>query len=870
MKRTALASLAAGAAVITAGLTATGPPSAVADDDPQRIVVDLAERTGPVKHGAHGTLYGLSDEGVPSDNLLEPLGIRTASQKAPEGEQHPNGDALDVADSFFRNGGDYMMIYMQDIYPTWPYDDFGFQDYLGKVEQIVADVVADPHRENYVYVPFNEPDWIWYGLNTDDPAEYERNRDRFLADWKTVVEKIRELDPGARIAGPNEAYYDRRFLPDFLSYAKKHDVLPDVMTWHTLPSDSLPAYRGDYAHYRQLEKDLGIGPLPININEWGGNRDLTVPGQMIQWMSAFEETKVDAGGQAYWAAAGNLAGNAVQTNKPSGSWWFLKMYADLSGETVRVTPPHPSELDTLQGIAAVDDAKRQARVLVGGSGGDADVVVEGVDPALFGDQVRVDVRSTTWSGQDADAPPPATSSSRDVEVSDDGTITVALRDRDVMSVHEIVLSPGGAGSHPDTDQPWSASYEAEDAEIVDGTVYTHGTAEDWNEHAASGTQDVGSLNKPTSSVTFDVEVPEDGRYRLGILYGNQTGTVSQQVLRVDGANPRFVDYPATMTWTYRARKDVALELDAGEHRITLAASDPVLGAATGEATLDRIDLERVPADASRPITYEAERARTADGVRYRYDEREQSGAGYVAAGRQDTVTFDVYAAENGYHDLDLRRAGGMSSLALNGAAVDGTRTKPTSARRGWTRDRERLFLSAGMNRVTVTSTTGRPALVDSLTVRPADGPVQTVEAEDAGNELSGSAVVEEAEHASGGAHVGGVGQGAENTFTLNVEAAEAGRHLLVVHYANDERDTGHAYNTDVISRPADISVNGADPQRKYFRNTWAWDNYWAVGVPVTLEEGANTITFSNDTGLWSGYAPKLDRFELAPIRVPAG
>lgn len=868
MKRTALAPLAAAAAVIAAGLTAAGPPSAAADDDPQHIVVDLAERTGPVKHGAHGALYGFSDEGVPSDSLLEPLGIRTISQKAPDGEQHPNGDALDVADSFFRNGGDYLMIYMQDIYPTWPYDDFGFDDYLGKVDEIVAAVVDDPHRENYVYVPFNEPDWIWYGLNTGDAAEYERNRDRFLGDWKTVVERIRELDPGARIAGPNEAYYDRRFLPDFLAYAKEHDVLPDIMTWHTLPSDSLPAYRGDYADYRQLEQDLGIDPLPININEWGGNRDLTVPGQMIQWMSAFEETKVDAGGQAYWAAAGNLAGNAVQTNKPSGSWWFLKMYADLSGETVRVTPPQPSELDTLQGIAAVDDDKRQARVLVGGSGSDADVVIEGVDPALFGEQVRVEVRSTTWSGQDADAAPPATSSSQDIAIPADGTVTVPLRDGDVMAAYEIVLSPGGSGSHPETDTPWRASHEAEDAEIVDGVVYTQGTPENWNRHAASGTQDVGSLNQPTSSVTFDVDVPEDGRYNLAILYGNQTGTVAQQVLRVDDAQPRFVDYPATMTWTYRARKDVALDLDAGEHRITLAASDPELGEAAGEATLDRIDLERVPDDAPRPITYEAEQARAADGVEYRYDERSQSGAGYVAAGRQDAVTFDVYAAENGYHDLDLSRAGGMATLALNGAPVDGVRLKPTPAR-GWASDRERLFLSAGMNRVTVTSTSGRELLLDALTVTPvaAAGPVSSVEAEDDANELSGSAAVEAAEHASGGAQVGGVGNGPDNTFTLHVDAAEAGQHVLVVHYANDERDTGHAYNTDVISRPADITVNGDATQRVYFRNTYSWDNYWALGVPVTLEQGANTITFSNDTGLWSGYAPNLDRFEVAPLSL---
>jgi hypothetical protein len=42
--------------------------------------------------------------------------------------------------------------------------------------------------------------------------------------------------------------------------------------------------------------------------------------------------------------------------------------------------------------------------------------------------------------------------------------------------------------------------------------------------------------------------------------------------------------------------------------------------------------------------------------------------------------------------------------------------------------------------------------------------------------------------------------------TIEIEAEEAGEHLLVVHYANDERDIGHPYNTDISSRPIDISV----------------------------------------------------------------
>src|SRR5205823_10446581 len=116
--------------------------------------------------------------------------------------------------------------------------------------------------------PFNEPDWIWYGLNTSDPAQYAQNRDRFLRDWTTVYRTIRSLDPGALIAGPNEAYYDSRFLPDFLAQAKASDVLPDIMTWHELSPSSLRTFPRDHASFLALEKSDGIGPLPVDIDEY--------------------------------------------------------------------------------------------------------------------------------------------------------------------------------------------------------------------------------------------------------------------------------------------------------------------------------------------------------------------------------------------------------------------------------------------------------------------------------------------------------------------------------------------------------------------------------------------------------------------------
>jgi hypothetical protein len=83
---------------------------------------------------------------------------------------------------------------------------------------------------------------------------------------------------------------------------------------------------------------------------------------------------------------------------------------------------------------------------------------------------------------------------------------------------------------------------------------------------------------------------------------------------------------------------------------------------------------------------------------------------------------------------------------------------------------------------------------------------------------------------------------------------------MVVSYANGELGSGASnYNTNVVDRYADISVNGGGSQKVYFRNTLGWSNWWTTVVDVNLVAGNNTITFGN--GTW--YAPDLDRIQIA-------
>jgi hypothetical protein len=47
-----------------------------------------------------------------------------------------------------------------------------------------------------------------------------------------------------------------------------------------------------------------------------------------------------------------------------------------------------------------------------------------------------------------------------------------------------------------------------------------------------------------------------------------------------------------------------------------------------------------------------------------------------------------------------------------------------------------------------------------------------------------------------------------------------------------------------------------------FRNTWPWENFQSLAIPVNLPQGTSTITISGV----EGYDPNIDRVEVAPVQ----
>ncbi len=131
-----------------------------------------------------------------------------------------------------------------------------------------------------------------------------------------------------------------------------------------------------------------------------------------------------------------------------------------------------------------------------------------------------------------------------------------------------------------------------------------------------------------------------------------------------------------------------------------------------------------------------------------------------------------------------------------------------------------------------------------------------------GARRNGAVRLSEAPSAPGGSYAGEIGNGPDNTLEFTrVRAAKSGSYRMVVHFANAEFRGGHSYNSQVVDRYAEISVNGGEPQGIYFRNTFDWANFQTRVVDVALEAGENTILFSNPAA--GAFAPNIAMIEIA-------
>ena len=194
-----------------------------------------------------------------------------------------------------------------------------------------------PYQDHIVFVPFNEPEGNMFGTGewSYDGDQLAQRPDGLLPAWDGVYALIKGKMPSARIAGPNTSMLYAQ-VQGFLAHtvagrhrARRHDLAraePPRAQVRTSVSDATARWRR-----RALRRHARTraSNLPININEYAFNYHTSVPGQMIQWISAIEDSKVDAD-IAYWNIDGNLSDSAVQANRGNGQWWLFNAYGSMS------------------------------------------------------------------------------------------------------------------------------------------------------------------------------------------------------------------------------------------------------------------------------------------------------------------------------------------------------------------------------------------------------------------------------------------------------------------------------------------------------------------------------------------------------------
>ncbi|WP_328471590.1 RICIN domain-containing protein [Streptomyces sp. NBC_00448] len=422
-----------GAAVLTAAMAAfTGTPAQAAPSPSTTLVVNANQVLRPVTHVATGSLYGLANASTPADNLVQAIKPNTFVQKPQGGHQQGTGDILTVAPEAARAGAK-VVNRLSDYYAGWPYQ-FSWSNWLSVVDDQIAQTKAAGITNLAAYAPWNEPDGTWQSSNGT-----------FEDFWTRTYREIRSKDATTPIQGPS--FSDNiSDMQNFLQNAVATNTVPDIIAWHELTRASKIA--GDITTVTNIEKNLGITPRPMAIEEYAAPSEVGIPGALVSYIAKFERLGVHDAELAFWNQSGALGDLLTgQGGSPNGAYWLYKWYADMSGSMLTTTAPAQTGID---GAASRDSAGNEIDVVFGGGSGDSAVTVNGLNAlAAFGSTVHVKVEYTPSRGRTTAVSGPITLSESDYAVSN-GSITVPVTTNTTDGYH-LVITPSSGSSALDGD-----------------------------------------------------------------------------------------------------------------------------------------------------------------------------------------------------------------------------------------------------------------------------------------------------------------------------------------------------------------------------------------------------------------------------------
>ena len=833
------------------------------------VDLDPAVNTGDIVHGAAGFLYGVSSEDVPTTNTIVPLKSKILVTKGALGTEHPYGDALDVAKTFLESGGEQVQMYNSNYYgvvnPTST-----IEQYCSDLEKYICPgVVAwkEAWKEEHG-TPEAPKDNVGARIDIDEAIVYVPINEgcpvegNFFKAWKSYYEVIKTADPNAKIAGSNDSEYgwgaQSGDFKDYIQFCADNNCVPDVVTWHELGMTDLNDIswhvsdaRGkwettDWSKYNEANGTEGIPEMPpICFNEYAVMDYCGVPGNLVNWIARIEDEKV-TGCLPFWHQANNLNDLTAGANEGNGAWWLYKWYGDMSGTTQPVSTS--TNYDGLYGLSTMDEAKKLSTTLLGGFTGDITVQLNNVTAtSTFADAeaVHVTVQESMFTGFHGALNETPTILEGAYPVNDDGSVTVKIPDTLFGNAYNVTVTQASGDEIVGLAlrSPSGDVYEAEDAGLSGGAFASSAGTNPSYYMSNNGSGDRAVGMPSGSSMTYTINVPADGKYKLDFNYGNGVGSARndmyihdtvnvKQTFALDGGDPQIVIMESTLFQTITGTKTLYYDLTAGEHQITVTTADSGVDGNLLFHDFVRVSYAGVYGQELPAFNkvYEAELAdvnrllgNTDSTVSTETSLEGYSGGGYVMGLSDRAVTEGggirntVVVEESGLYNITLRyqsSQAGEASIYVGNTAITLDRVNKTvslQAGDGWQEVTASVYLQKGINVVDLDTTV--PAALDYMRVRalPAQDSSTTIEAEGAiPEELEGSIQVAESDGASGGKYVVGMKGAYQDAdyleFTYN--APEAGKYQMRAFHSNEDLAGSHGYNIKAIDKYAVVDVNG--------------------------------------------------------------
>ena len=254
----------------------------------------------------------------------------------------------------------YETFFTANAYQRWPGDDGDWSIWENSVRTAVQQVLNAGLKVEYEI--WNEPD---YGVF------WQRDRDRFFETWKRGFNIIKELAPGASIAGPSLSSFSMDYLSSFLNYAKANNVLPDTIVWHELDrNQKYTQIENKLNEFRIWAKNNGVNYKRVVINEIVADYDQYKPGTLVNFLSILERNQL-LGVHSCWEDPNNggsstcwnktLNGIVSGNYKPRSAWWAYKYYAELSGKLLNFK----INIGNLGGVGSASTNSKEVKLLLG-------------------------------------------------------------------------------------------------------------------------------------------------------------------------------------------------------------------------------------------------------------------------------------------------------------------------------------------------------------------------------------------------------------------------------------------------------------------------------------------------------------------------